>query len=433
MVKNKDSKQKIIKLHIDNDTFPMLFNIKNEDLGDLCYNIFEAGYNEYFNNIKNKQDNNNNNNQQIIKALDYHTDSVKYDLEQVKNHLNILKIDDKMEKFSYILEELLGITNNSSKKGRLSENLIYKMLKTKFKNYTLDETSNTPHSGDAIMSIPNNNKVTKVLVEIKNYTRNVNTEELEKLIYDMKYTEIKYSLIISLQSGFVGKQQLSIQEFNHNGQIYTIVYIPNVFDEINKIEAGVLLIERLINHSRKVNVGKLQIKWLENNIEDNLRQLDDVYTHFTMLKQQYIKMENNIRQNMDEYFINLRHHEIDVKDKINRIWNNITTDLGYAEKELIANKKMDTIIKSLKSKNNTSNKNLVDIFEFLKKYEYKVKQIQYDKLWHISNKDNNCGIILRTPKNINLTMDHPEICLDITTKSRNIKKELNLLEKILNK
>lgn len=428
-------KCKIVKLYIDEESFPMLFNIKNENLGDMCYSIFDTGYNEYFkDNQKISKDN------KIIKAMDYHTDSVKCDLEQVKHTLDIMKIDDKMDKFSFILEELLGITNNSSRKGKLSENLIYNMLKIKFKNYVVEETRQIPHSGDAIMNIPhiNGNDTTKVLIEIKNYTKHVNTDEIEKLIYDMKYTEIKYSLFISLQSGFVGKKQLSIQEFNHNNQIYTIIFIPNVFEEINKIEASVLLVERLIEYHSKTNSdNNMQIKWLENSISDHLRQLDDVYCHFTMLKQQYIKMENNIRQNMDEYFINLRHHEIDVKDKINKIWENIKSDLGNAEKELIADEKMDKIIKNLKSKNTTANKNLVSTLELLKKYDYKIKTIQDNKLWHItkvsSNIKQNCGMIYKTHKHINLTIDNPKVCLNINTKNRNIKGELNVLDSILNK
>ena len=39
-------KKKVIKLYIDEESFPMLFNIKNENLGELCYNIFKFVYNK---------------------------------------------------------------------------------------------------------------------------------------------------------------------------------------------------------------------------------------------------------------------------------------------------------------------------------------------------------------------------------------------------
>ena len=94
---------------------------------------------------------------------------------------------------------------------------------------------------------------------------------------------------------------------------------------------------------------------------------------------------------------------------------------------------MDKIIKNLKSKNTIANKNLVTTLELLKKYDYKIKTIQDDKLWHITNIKQNCGMIYKTHKHINLTIDNPKVCLNINTKNRNIKGELNVLDSILSK
>lgn len=79
---------------------------------------------------------------------------------------------------------------------------------------------------------------------------------------------------------------------------------------------------------------------------------------------------------------------------------------------------------------------MVTTLELLKKYDYKIKTIQDDKLWHItkvSRTNQNCGMIYKTPKHINLSIDNPKVCLNINTKNRNIKGELNVLDNILSK
>ena len=88
--------KKIIELHIDIESFPYLINVLNDKLGDLCYEIFKKGYDNLF-----------------------------------PKQTEISLVDAKIEKIDNIMEQLFGITYNSSKKGKVSEDIVYTFIKSR--------------------------------------------------------------------------------------------------------------------------------------------------------------------------------------------------------------------------------------------------------------------------------------------------------------
>lgn len=415
--------KKIIKLHIEEEDFPMLFQIKNENLGDICYEIFSSGYKSKFSDQN--QNSKDRVTEQIIRSVDNNTDSIKYDLEIIKKQLNI---DDKIDNFSNILEELFGISNNSSKKGRITEDLIYKIIKNKFKDYIVEETRHKPHSGDYLLKIPIGNKIEKIIVEIKNYTRHVDSDELDKLIYDMKYIDIQYALFFSLKSGFVGKKRMALQEFKHNNKTFIILFVPYICDEFNKIESGVIMLEKIIEYKQAHK--DIELEWLENRISTHLSRLDDIYTSFSNLKHKYLKLENQIRQNMSEYYGDLRNHEMDLKENINKIWRLVKDDFGEAHQQLLISDKMDKVIKDLKSEKNTMvNRNLINMMEILKKHNYAVSS-NNKNIWQIKLDGSICGTMCITGSKMNIVFISQNLTYDFNIK-KSATKEIIYFEKLL--
>ena len=417
-------KKKILKLYIDEYNFPRLFNIKNENLREICFDIFKKGYDNYF---PEKTDSDTN----LLKNLDYHTDSIKLDIAKLNNHLEGVDFDNKLEQFSNILEELLGITTNSSKKGKMAEDMIYKMLKNKYKDYTIEETRGMPHHGDGIINIPKDNGIDKVMIEIKNYSKPVNSDEIEKLKYDMKFTNIKYSLFLSLRSGFVGKKQMSIEEFISDNKTYYIIYVPNIMGEFGKVEATITLIERLIE-LEKNNKNKKNIKWLETNITNYLQELDKLYTDYTILKNKYHKMEKSIKDSLSEYYLEMRSYEVELKKKINLVWKSVNSELGKVKKDLIIDEKTDRIINSLKKKKSQINRTIVKVIHILVKYNYELELINInnkDSLFSIIYKNNVLGRINKKNKEVKVTLNDPYIILNI--KNSYNDKDLATFENIL--
>lgn len=430
-------KEQLVKLYINNDDFPMLFKLDKSQLGNLCYDIFKRGYESYF---PDKD--------AVDKQL--YSESIKYDLQRIQSDLNKANIDEKLDKFSNILENLLGITNSSSKKGEASENMIYGMIRAKFKDYALEETRHLPHNGDAILNIIHNdqngsdhsdhtnsqNNYTQVMLEVKNYTKTVDRDEIDKLIYDMKYTHIRYAIIISLRSGFINRKQMSIQEFQYNDETYTIIFLPNLFGQIDMIEASIILVQRIIDlHNSRQNKtqSNLEIKWLYNHVIEHLKELDIVYKDFEQFKQKYYVLENSIKQNLHDYYFALRGYEMDIKNRINSIWKSINKDFDKAEEDVM-NK--DIIVEKISDlKKNTKfklSKNISLIFEILMKNGYHISSTHNKKFWHVLDKDRLIiGSALRDGDilQINIIGDN-KLSYNIPTVG-NIKNDLVKLDTIL--
>jgi hypothetical protein len=424
------TKNKIIKLKAPENEFKMLFKLNNDDLGPICYNIFKLGYDMYFPTICNDNNNTNTNTNteiNIIKNINSRSDAIKSDLQRVEDKLNSYNMEDKIDKFSDVFEELFGISNSSVKKGFVTENIIYLMLKEKFKDYSILETRSTPHSGDAIMNVildnnnnnNNNNKIVKTLIEIKNYTNTVDRSEIDKLKYDMKHTGIKYSIFISIKSGFVGKKQMSIEEFSYNNNTYTIIYIPNLMGEISKVEAGVLMLKRLIEYNiikDHKNKNNNNLMWLETNVTDHLHELDSIYSGFTKLRSKFYKMEKTINYNINDYYLEMRRYEISLKNKVNNIWKSVNDDFGNAKKELLASEKMENIIGNLNKNKTIGNIMLVKVFNIMNKHGFYVCATESKLLYHIMNeidKDVVVGTLIKNPKDIQVLLDNPNIKLTI--------------------
>jgi hypothetical protein len=413
-MENNEVLKKSTKLYLDHENFPMLNKLDEKYVSEMCYDIFKRGYESYFPNIENMNIQNTNNT--------IYTDSIKSDLNKVSN----------------ILEELVGVTNNSSKKGKLTENIVYNMLKTKFKDYTLEETRGIPHSGDAILSF---NKTDKILIEVKNYTKAVDRDEVDKLIYDMKYTKIRFSLFISIRSGFVGKKQMSIQEFSYENESYVIVFLPNLFSQIDKVEAGVLLLQKLMqltnNKNKQNNKNNKKIKWLESSIMGHLTDLDNIYTDLANFKQKYYTLENSIKKSLHEFYFALRSYEVDVKNRVNKVFETISVDLNSKYNKNSKNNKLVKLGVNIDSK---YSKNIGLIFEIIMKCGYKLKWVNYkdntqNKLiqtWYIFDNNNHDvmeGIMLKDNKIVQIVLKNRSFDIKITG---NIKLELVRMESFFN-
>lgn len=406
----------MITFTIDEKKYPMLEIINKKNINKVLNNIFETGYNVLYP----KRDTcDNKDNDIIINSMNHHTDSIKYDIHTIKSQINNMDIGDKFEKLTDVLEELLGINENSCKKGRLSESVIFKMVKNRFKDYTVHETRNIPHSGDAIINLNSDNHNEKIMLEIKNYSRTVDKDEIEKLKKDMRYMKIRYSIMISLRSGFVRQKQMTIQEFQYLGTKYYILFLPNLFGQLDKIEASVLLVERLIELDKNINDKSVNI----DKISDHLRELDNIYTDFNIVKHNFFELEKNIKKQLFNFYENLRDYEIKVRDRINTVWNDIKKDM---HKDIIPVDSMP--LEGISE--GCFKKRLVSIFNILKKHKYSVDQvINSQDMWFINYDNHNAGYIKKAKRNnIIIQIFNPKyyVLINSTVKMKDVLLDLNL-------
>lgn len=420
--------KKIIKLQIDDEIFPELFNLKNDTLGHKCYEIFETGYKLSYPDNKTLTENSTNN---------LNTELIKHEINKLNNKLDNNELNEKIIDFTDIVQNLFGINYNSSRKGKIGEDIVYTIINSKFKDYTIDITRNKPHHGDGIIKIPNKPHV-KIMLEIKNYTTNIDSDELDKLLYDMKYTNTHYSIFLSLKSSFVGKKRLEINSFTTDGVNYTVIFVPFALDDPNKIENAIVLTEHLIEINSH-NKDKINHDRLYKNINSHLHEIDSIYSKLGELKSHYLKTESNIRQQMSDHYKVIREYELHTKNTINNVWNRIQLDFEKYKKEKIALKYSDEVLSMI---DNTKNKykllNLRKFIELFNKYGMYIKSnacdIECDQCWSLiaNDSDKIMGNLTKHKGIIEINLTYPSVINFIVTKDKlSFNNTVNILEKIL--
>ena len=129
--------------------------------------------------------------------------------------------------------------NNSSTKGRLSENILSNVLSKLYPTAEVTDTRDTAHSCD--IRLRRMNGKPDILFENKNYTRNVNTEEVKKFQEDIK-THNVCGIMLSQQSGIVHKPDYHI-EITSNRKVS--IYLHNVDYDCEKLKLAVQIIDHM--------------------------------------------------------------------------------------------------------------------------------------------------------------------------------------------
>ena len=393
------NKTKTLKIFIEQQDFPMLFKLNKNDLSEMCYNIFQSGYNSYFPQQKQRK---------VLKEYKSQTDSIKYDLLQLKSTIDNKDIDEKINRFTDILEELFGINMHTTKKGQIAENIIYKLIEQKFKDYSIEKTRNKPHHGDGIIHTSDNKKI---MLEIKNYSKSVNNDELEKLLFDMNHTSIHYSLFISLKSTFVKQKRLSIEEYTKNNKIFTVVFIPNALTDVNLIENGLVMINKIMNYNKK-NILL--------NINNELAELDLLYSQFSIMKNNYLCMEKDMKNNLHNYYLSLRDYEINLTNIVNNIWTKIDHKLLEPNKTTKIKHKLFKKILDVLHKHNYDIINTID----------DINTNQCYPIFNISTKK-SIGSLLKNKSIFELQFKNINIKINKKNTISDINNKINILDIVL--
>ena len=326
-----------INFSIRQDKYPFLFSLKENKQNEIINKIFDIGYNYLF---KTEQE----------------TISVEDDLR-----LKISSLEDTMGR-------LIGLSTSSMKKGEFAENILEDIINDKYSDIKYMNMAQVDHSGDAWVQFDNSDEY--IMIESKNYTKKVNTEEVDKMKNDMITNNIKWGIFYSWNSNIQNFKNFDILTFNNNNTTFTILLISNVINNMNMIDMSLMIIRKLIVTYSNTKT----FPWITNKIKSELMDLDKIITLNYQLRTNYLEMEKHIKISMEKYYTTLREyqHNIDssVKKIINEINNTIDNSLdidnnnfNYAEylNCFTKNKKiftlMSKIIDIFQNKNITINNN----------------------------------------------------------------------------
>ncbi len=295
---SNNSNNNKLTLNIDLNNYKLLSNISPDLIEFVIDDIFNLGYNTWIKNF-------------------------------IKTDPNVLI------NFNQNISDNNITDSKLTSKGQSGENIVLDILKDKFPDFQIVNTSKFAHHGD--IQVTTTNKI-KIIVEVKNYNKTVDQEQIDKLKFDMKFTNINLAILISLNSGIVGKKRFEIESFYFNKTFNYIIYIPYSMHKVipnkkymithNSIDDSIynlmIKIEYSISIISSIGENLLFDKNKQNNISGKnidvlIQQFEKFYDEFKIVKYSCIKLEENIKKSLDTHLTIIKDYESNIKSNINNL------------------------------------------------------------------------------------------------------------------
>ena len=183
------------------------------------------------------------------------------------------------------VSELLGKMNNSSHKGKISENLLFAILQNLYTSDNVRYVAGTKETGDIMIERKNK---PKILVESKDYTRSVPTEEVNKFINDCEVQKCS-GLFIS-NSGICGKESYEVQV--HNGEVF--VYIQFCNYDSDKVKIGIDIIDHFKEMLEQLDQGTDT----ESISKELIKEINDEYKMWASNRSSMLKTIKEFHESM---------------------------------------------------------------------------------------------------------------------------------------
>jgi hypothetical protein len=222
-------------------------------------------------------------NQQTIKdALERSTNDIKQYNEQ-----QFISVKDIATNSQEGVTEMLKKMDGASTKGKVSENILSSILHKMFPSGNIQSVANTKESGDFILQ--REGKPT-VLIENKNWERNVIQEEVKKFLRDIEVNKC-CGLFLSQNTGVANKQNYEINI--HDGNV--LVYIHYVNNDPEKIKIGIDIIDHFKDMLGELESDEIDIDTISKDV---LMDINKEYNIFASQKLIILKTIKDFQQNM---------------------------------------------------------------------------------------------------------------------------------------
>ena len=223
----------------------------------------------------------NNTTEKIAPLIEKSTDILQDKTKILINELREISFSNSLTQTNLHnnLTDLLRKLENSSSKGRISENILLNVLQNLYPIAQLDYVGTTKESGDIIL-IRKNKPV--VLFENKNYDTNVGKSEIDKFYRDV-VTQNCCGILLSQKTAIVNKENFEIEIYN--GKI--LMFLHNVEYNPDKIRVAIDIIDHFNETLPLININNDN-----ENIDINkdiLNGINKEYQEFVLFKINHIK------------------------------------------------------------------------------------------------------------------------------------------------
>ena len=180
--------------------------------------------------------------------------------------------------------DLLKKLENSSAKGKMSENILVNILHSLYPAGQIDHVGQTKETGDIILSRKDK---PKILIENKDWGKNVVQEEVKKFLHDIE-TQNCCGVFLSQNFGIANKENFEINI--HDGNV--LIYVHEANNEPEKIKLAIDIIDhfksRLNDFKKDTNVDSIP--------KDVLDSINTEYQAFIASKLSLIKLIKDFNQ-----------------------------------------------------------------------------------------------------------------------------------------
>lgn len=246
---------------------------------------------EFLQNIDTKLSNASHHSQQLIhnsiasteQRLDARIHEIKTSTEKNITDIKDISTSNQTSQLSLHsnVAELLKKMEISSVKGKCSENILFNILQSLYSTAQIDVVGDQKETGDIILT--RKNKPT-ILIENKNWNKNVIQDEVKKFIRDVE-TQNCCGLFLSQNFGVANKDNFEINV--HDGNI--LLYVHEVNNDAEKIKTAIDIIDNFKTKLDEVN----NIHGNGYNIDKEI--LDDINKEYQLFATQKMIQIKTIR------------------------------------------------------------------------------------------------------------------------------------------
>ena len=184
------------------------------------------------------------------------------------------------------VKDVLKKMENSSSKGKMSENIVLNILRGLFPSAEIEYVGSQKESGDIMIHRKDKQKI---LVENKCYeSRQVTSDQVKKFIHDID-TQNCSGLFLSQEGGIANKENFEINIHNRN----VLLYIHNVNYDPEIIKIAIDIID-----SFKSKLDEITLTEDYSISNDTLEEINKEYQLFVEQKLSQLKMVKDFSQKM---------------------------------------------------------------------------------------------------------------------------------------
>ena len=254
----KQEKQEIIlaleeKLNLEEVKRQKLVKTQKEELNSIIEGVRNrteskylseiAGLNDKVERLQNKIHLQENEKTKLYKTINdefYSKILSKEQLWEAKNERIRKEYEEKLEKERERTAACILTTKHSTIKGQAGEEFTQHELNRRFPTAEIEDTHKQPGRGDFILR---ENDFT-MLIETKNYKKNVTKPEIEKFYRDMAINnDIQCGLFLSLKSGICNRDDLHLEVIDGK----PIIFVHNCLKNMENIDFAVRIFKLILN------------------------------------------------------------------------------------------------------------------------------------------------------------------------------------------